>query len=157
MFRLALERSVTHTQNDTGEKPIARDTPPNRACYCCACQFTSASLARLMNDNSLRIGENFMVRVPESSLAKTGIASIQHRRRVPPATMGTCCCVGERAQNRVNFVGYKAPCFLCARVAQSVAHRTYEAVLPKLCEGFQFESGREQIFLLIRSPYNRDT
>lgn len=35
---------------------------------------------------------------------------------------------------------------LCARVAQSVAHRTYEAVLPELCEGFQFESGREQKF-----------
>lgn len=29
-----------------------------------------------------------------------------------------------------------------ARVAQSVAHRTYEAVSPELCEGSQFESGR---------------
>ena len=35
---------------------------------------------------------------------------------------------------------------LYARVAQSVAHRTYEAVLPELCEGYQFESGHGHHF-----------
>lgn len=45
---------------------------------------------------------------------------------------------------------------LSARVAQSVAHRTYEAVSPELCEGSQFESGRGQIFFYRqRSPPER--
>ena len=49
-----------------------------------------------------------------------------------------------KAQTRFNLQNWREN--LDARVAQSVAHRTYEAVLPELCEGFQFESGREQNF-----------